>query len=111
MRIAIDESEFVAATRKLVEELGQGERLNREFAQLVFGQFGPEGYRFDQVAMRVVVLSGDTIGAEMFVLGGGLLTIVVKGEHMGLNVDEEIDELEFAPDWVSAGDRYFARDH
>ena len=45
----------------------------------------------------------DKFGAEMFVLGGGLVTVVVKGDKTDATLNIGISELENAPSWVSGG--------
>jgi hypothetical protein len=101
-----ESTKFAAAVAKLVTRYGRGERFNREFAQLVFRYFGPKKtHRFDEVAFRVIDFDR-VIVAEMFVLGGGLLTVEVEGEETRIVFDEEISELEVAPDWVTGGDHF-----
>src|SRR5262245_42074749 len=73
---AFDPEKFAASVHKLRQRLGPSERFTREFAGLVFRYFGPPGFRFDQVAFRIMCRE-PVVRAEMFVLGGGMLTVVV----------------------------------
>ena len=51
----------------------------------------------EEVAIRVVGI-GDEIQGEMFVLGGGLMTVTVKGTDVKLDYNRDIDELAKAPE-------------
>jgi hypothetical protein len=100
-----DPAKFAASTQKLIKRFGDSERFADEFAQLVFRHFRPPGLRFDEVAFRIAGPVDGAVSAEMFVLGGGLLTVGVSGDAVGMILKPEIDELDVAPAWVTAGDR------
>ena len=103
--MTFDPIKFAAATHKLHAYYGDSEDFTREFGRLFFRHLGPKQLRMEEVAIRVVGI-GDEIQGEMFVLGGGLMTVTVKGTDVKLDYNRDIDELAKAPSWVSSGDRF-----
>jgi hypothetical protein len=101
-----DPDRFAAATQKLIKRFGHTKRFTDELAKLVFRYFGPPGFSIDDVAFRISGAVDGAVSADMFVLGGGLLTVAVSGDAVGTIFNPEIDELDVAPSWVTGGDRF-----
>jgi hypothetical protein len=95
--------EFIASAKKLIERFAPP-RVHTEFAHLVFRHLGPHGLSFDDVAFRVGSLMGGGLIAEMFVLGGGLMTVAVDGREMDVTMDRSVDSAV----WAAGGDGLFA---
>lgn len=108
---AFDPEKFAASVHKLRRQLGPTQKFTAEFARLVFRYFEPKGLGFDEVAFRIRILSADTFCAEMFVLGGGMLTITVTERTTTVELDKDVSELDRAPAWVTAGDRFISNAH
>src|SRR3954464_13989198 len=83
-----DAVKFADATMKLHRKHSDTDRFHQEFAHLVFRYFGPPGLYFEEVSLRVRTIAHH-VTAEMFALGGGLVTVTV---NTNMKVDIDIDK-------------------
>jgi hypothetical protein len=103
---SFDRQKFAASAKKLRDRFGPTRRFTEELARLVFRYLGPRGLRFDQVAFRVHDPLPDIVRVEMFVLGGGLMTIIIAMAEGSVAFGTDHSCADAPPPWATAGDRF-----
>ena len=95
---------FIGTKDKLHQRYGNSERFFHFYMLLVDRHFGPpvSGHRFAHICSHAD--DDNTYLAEIFVVGFGLLSVVVtSNNNIGVKLDTDTRTMRDAPDWVTRG--------